>query len=105
MLCKTSVRLKAAFVASQQTCGSRRLVTAMQIQGIKVGRYKVHCLKHQAALKAVWKRKFIHSTDSKHDLPVACNVLNRQFNSPAPNIAYVSGITYIRTVRQRPTLS
>lgn len=30
-------------------------------------------------------------------MPVASNVLNRQFNPSAPNLAYVSDITYIRT--------
>jgi len=51
----------------------------------------------KAALKPVWKRKFIHTTDSKHNLPVAANVFNRQFNPVAPDRAYVSHITYIRT--------
>jgi putative transposase len=60
------------------------------------GRYKVRSLMRQAALKPVWKRKFVHTTDSKHDLPIAANVLNRQFNPTAPNLAYVSDITYIR---------
>jgi putative transposase len=35
--------------------------------------------------------------DSKHDLPVAENLLNRQFNPAAPNQAWTSDITYIRT--------
>ncbi|WP_442920642.1 IS3 family transposase [Massilia sp. S19_KUP03_FR1] len=39
----------------------------------------------------------MHTTDSKHDLPIAENVLNRQFNPPTPDMAYVSDITYIRT--------
>ena len=96
-LCKTSVHLKAAFMASHQSYGSRRLVTAMKNQGFKIGRYKVRSLMRKASLKPVWKRKFIHTTDSKHNLPVAANVLNRQFNPAAPNMAYVSDITYIRT--------
>lgn len=97
VLCKASVHLKAAFTASHQSYGSRRLVTAMKNQGIEIGRYKVRSLMRKAALKPVWKRKFIHTTDSKHGLPVADNVLNRQFNPVAPNKAYVSDITYIRT--------
>jgi transposase InsO family protein len=48
-------------------------------------------------LRATWKRKFVHTTDSKHDLPVAGNVLGRQFDVMAPNRAWVSDITYIRT--------
>ncbi|WP_413770970.1 DDE-type integrase/transposase/recombinase [Janthinobacterium aquaticum] len=39
----------------------------------------------------------MHTTDSKHDLPVAADVLNRQFNPVVPYLAYVSDITYIRT--------
>lgn len=97
VLCKASVHLKAAFMASHQSYGSRRLVTAMQNQGIQIGRHKVRSLMRKAALKPVWKRKFIHTTHSRHDLPVAANVLNRQFNPVAPDTAYVSDITYIST--------
>ena len=78
--CKASIHLKAAFMASHQSYGSRRLVTAMANAGVQLGRFKVRRLMRQAALKPVWKRKFVHTTDSKHGLPVAANVLNRQFN-------------------------
>lgn len=97
MVCKVSVHLKAEFQASGQSYGSRRLVSAMTNAGFHIGRFKVRRLMRQAALKPVWKRKFVHTTDSKHDLPIAANVLNRQFNPPTPDMAYVSDITYIRT--------
>lgn len=97
ILCKASVHLRAAFMESQQSYGSRRLVTAMANQGFEIGRHKVRSLMRKAALKPVWKRKFVHTTDSKHDLPIAANVLDRQFNPAAPNLAYVCDITYIRT--------
>lgn len=97
VLCKTSVHLKAAFAVSHQSYGSRRLVTALEMQGIQIGRYKARSLMRKAGLKPVWKRKFIHTTDSKHDLPIAANLLDRQFNPDAPNVAWVSDITYIRT--------
>lgn len=77
VLCKTRVHLKAAFVASRQSYGSRRLVTALGNQGIQIGCYKVRSLMREANLKPVWKRKFIHTTDSKHNLPIAANVLAR----------------------------
>lgn len=48
-------------------------------------------------LTALWKRKFVHTTDSKHGLAVADNVLNRQFNPAAPDQVWVADITYIRT--------
>ncbi len=97
MFCKESVHLRAAFMSSGQSYGSRRLVTALANNGLQIGRYKVRRLMQQASLKPVWKRKFVHTTDSKHALPVAPNVLARQFNPAAPNLAYVSDITYIRT--------
>ena len=84
-------------MASHQSYGSRRLVTAMANQGFLIGRYKVRRLMRQAGLKPVWKRKFIHTTNSKHNLPVAANILNRQFNPVAPDKVYVTDITYIRT--------
>ncbi len=97
LLCKASVHLKAAFAASHQSYGSRRLLTALENQGIQIGRYKARSLMRQAGLKPVWKRKFIHTTDSNHKLPVADNILERQFNPEPPNTAFVTNITYIRT--------
>jgi transposase InsO family protein len=92
-----TVRLKAAFAASGRSYGSRRLAAALQAQGPAVGRYRVRRLMREAALRPVWKRKFVHTTDSKHELPVAENLLNRQFDVAAPNQAWTSDITYIRT--------
>ena len=97
VLCKDGVHLQAAFAASHQSYGSRRLVRALEAQGIQIGRYRVRSLMRQAGLKPVWKRKFIHTTDSRHNLPIAANILDRQFSPAAPNMAYVSDITYIRT--------
>ena len=96
-VCKASVHLRAAFASSGQSYGSRRLVTALVNNGLQIGRYKVRRLMRQGGLKPVWKRKFTHTTDSKHGLPVAPNLLARQFNPAAPNVAYASDITYIRT--------
>ena len=96
-MCKATVHVRAAFAASHQSYGSRRLVTALSNRGVSVGRFKVRRLMRQAGLRPVWKRKFVHTTDSKHDLPIAPNILARQFNPAAVNIAYVSDITYVRT--------
>ena len=51
----------------------------------------------QLKLRARWSRKFRHTTDSKYSLPVADNVLDRQFNPVQANQARVCDITYIRT--------
>lgn len=89
--------VKAAFSASGRCYGSRRLSVAMRANGYHFGRCKVRRLMRQYGLSASWKRKFVHTTDSKHELPVAENLLNRQFDPEVPNQAWTSDITYIRT--------
>ena len=96
-VCETSVHLKAAFAASGGAYGSRRLRTAMASRGVVVGLYRLRRLMRQHGLRSVWKRKFVHTTDSKHALPISPNVLGRQFNPTGPNQAWVADITYIRT--------
>lgn len=96
-VCSTSVHLKAAFAASGRTYGSRRLCTALQLRGITIGRHRVRSLMQVHQLRSIWKRKFTHTTDSRHSMVVSSNVLDRQFARALPNQAWVSDITYIRT--------
>ena len=96
-VCAASVHLKAAFAASHKAYGSRRLTTAMAERGMAMGRHRVRTLMRQSGLRPVWRRKFVHTTDSKHTMGVSANVLNRQFEQVLPNQAWVSDITYIRT--------
>lgn len=97
LICAHTVHLKVAFAASGRSYGSRRLVAALKAKGIQIGRYKVRRLMRQAQIKPVWSRKPVLSTSRQHELPMANNVLNRQFNPPAPNQAWVSDMTYVRT--------
>jgi transposase InsO family protein len=96
-VCVASVKLQAAFAASGRSYGSRRLRAALSHDGLAIGRYRVRKLMKRCQLRPVWKRKFVHTTDSKHDLPISPNVLNRQFEAAGTNQAWVSDITYIRT--------
>ena len=52
---------------------------------------------NQHGIKARGKRKFIVTTDSKHNLPIAPNLLNRNFQPDAPDCVWTSDITYIQT--------
>jgi len=96
-VCAASVHLKAAFAASGRTYDSRRLRAALDMSGVTMGRHRVRSLMRSNGLHPVWKRKFMHTTDSKHTMPVSPNVLARQFEKQQPNQAWVSDITYIRT--------
>ncbi len=97
--CVLSLPLQTAFHASGGNYGSRRLCAALKAQGLHAGRYRVRRLMKQQGLKARWKRKFVHTTDSRHELPIAPNLLQRRFNPGAPDQAWVADITYIRTGR------
>ena len=96
-VCPTSTHLRAAFTASGRCYGSRRLRAVLHAQGLRVGRYRIRTLMRINGLRPVWRRKFIHTTDSRHGLPIADNVLNRHFTPATANAAWVSDITYIRT--------
>ncbi|WP_368491623.1 IS3 family transposase [Pseudomonas sp. Hg5Tf] len=79
------MQLKASFAASGGCYGSRPLRKELRAKGMEVGVYKTRRLMRANGLRSAWKRKFVHTTNSKHDLPVAENVLNRQFEPEAVN--------------------
>jgi len=70
-------------------------------QGIRVGKQRVQRLMQKHGIQARGKRKFrVATTDSRHDLPIAPNVLDRNFIVAAPNLAWVGDSTYIATGAQ-----
>ena len=82
---------------SKSTYGTRRMSDEVQESGSSCGRYRARTLMNMAGVKARQKKKFKVTTDSKHKLPVAPNLLQRQFTTAEPNQAWVSDITYIWT--------
>ena len=66
-------------------------------RGIRVGKERVRKLMQRHGIKARGKRKFVVTTDSKHNLPIAPNLLARNFSPEAPNQVWASDITYIAT--------
>jgi len=66
-------------------------------RGIRVGKLRVQQAMQTHGIKARGKRKFVVTTDSKHALPIAPNLLNREFTVDAPNSVWTSDITYIAT--------
>ena len=95
--CALGASLRVLFLASGGCYGSRRLQAALANQGMAVGRHRVRRLMKAQGLRSRWKRKFIHTTQSDHDLPVAENLLDRRFAPVASNRAWAADITYIRT--------
>ena len=62
-----------------------------------MGVNRIKRLRKLAHIKCIHKRKFRVTTDSKHKLPVAPNLLNPQFTQSAPNKVWVADITDIPT--------
>ena len=82
---------------SRQRYGSYRIWRALLQLGVRCGRNRVVRLMRHAGLKSRRSRKFKATTNSKHNLPVAPNLLNQNFKTTAPNQVWVSDITYIGT--------
>jgi transposase InsO family protein len=92
-------RMKALFAQSRDSLGSRGMVRQLRQDGHIVGRYRVRRLMKRLGLLVKIKRRYRITTQSRHDLPVAGNVLNREFNPASPNRAWVTDITYVWTVQ------
>lgn len=58
---------------------------------------RIKRLRKKLGLRCKQKRKFKVTTDSRHGLPVAPNLLERRFSVSAPNQVWVSDITYLAT--------
>ena len=77
--------------------GWPRMHKELLARGIRVGKDRVRKLMKQHGIKAKTKRKFVVTTDSRHNLPVAPDLVQRRFNPEAPNQLWSGDITYIAT--------
>lgn len=91
------VLIKAAHKKSNKTYGSPRIHQQLLKDGERCSEVRVAKLMANNGIRAERKRKFVVTTDSKHDHPVAENVLDRQFDVSEPNKVWGSDITYIWT--------
>ena len=90
--------VKALAAMSQNSYGSRQMSKNLQNKGYSVGRYKARSLMRKANVQSKQRRCYRITTDSRHMLPVASNILNREFTVTIPNSAWVTDITYLRTL-------
>jgi putative transposase len=91
------VEIKAAMVRGRGTYGSPRVHDDLRAHGIRVSKKRIERLMRENDLVARQKRRFVHTTDSDHQHPIAPNVLERNFETKAPNEAWVGDVTYIPT--------
>jgi putative transposase len=90
--------ISSAYAENRGAYGWPRIWRQLRAQGIRVGKQRVQRLMQQHGIRARGKRRFrVTTTDSRHDLPIAPNLLNRNFTVAAPNQAWVGDLTYIAT--------
>ena len=89
--------IQEIFTKSRATYGTRRIRQSLLRQNLSVGRGRIGRLMGAAGLACKTKRKFKATTDSKHNLPVAENLLDRQFTADKPDQVYAGDITTIHT--------
>ncbi len=89
--------IQAVFKKSRATYGTRRLQKSLSNQNRRVSRRRIGRLMREADLACKTNRKFKATTNSKHDMPIAPNQLDRQFTVIQPNQVYAGDITYIHT--------
>jgi transposase InsO family protein len=89
--------IKAIASEVKDEYGWPRIWKALLTKGVRVGKERVRKLMQLHGIRARGKRKFVTTTDSKHNLPVAANLLDRQFQVDQPNRVWSTDITYVAT--------
>ena len=91
-------QIRSIHAESRATYGSPRVFAELRCRGRVVGRHRVARMMRTAGLTAIVRRRCRRTTDSSHDLPVAENLLDRDFVAERPNQKWVTDITYIWTL-------
>ena len=78
--------------------GSPRVHAALRTQGRGSSRGRIERLMRRYGIRAIMARpRRVRTTDSRHDLPIAPNLIARDFTAEAPNRVWLADITYIPT--------
>lgn len=95
---KLVLQIKVIHAENHQVYGSPRIYTELADQGVCCSEKRVARLMRQHGICAKQAlRRRVRTTDSNHDLPVAPNILDRQFTATKPGQKWVGDITYIPT--------
>lgn len=89
--------IRAIHAASKGEYGWPRVWRQLLAQGERVGKDRVRHMMKRHGIRAKHKKKYVVTTDSKHALPIAPNLLERNFRPSAPDRVWSGDITYIET--------
>ena len=91
------VHIKAIHAELKEEYGWPKMWKELLACGMRVGKVRVRKTMQLHGIKARGKRKFVVTTDSKHNRPIAPNLLVRDFTPEAQNRLWTSDITYVAT--------
>lgn len=94
---RLDAQVAAIHRASRRCYGRERIHRQMRELRAPVGRERIRKSLQRQGLRPVYRRPYRVTTDSKHDKPVAPNLLGRRFDGWTPNQAWVADITYVLT--------
>jgi putative transposase len=89
--------MKAIHAEVKAAYGSRRMHRELAARGHRISLARVERLMREHSIRARHRRRFKATTDSKHSMPVADNLLRRNFAPPEPDRVWAGDITYIQT--------
>lgn len=91
------VEIKAVHQKSRQTYGSPRIHAELRARGILFNLKRIVRLMRRYGIRGIVRRRFVVTTKSEHEYPIAPNTLNRQFHAGDSNRVWLTDITYIAT--------
>ena len=92
-----AAQIQQVHAASRRTDGSPRVHAELRAQGTCCSAKRVARLMRLGGIRACRPRRQRRTTDSRHTLPVAANLLDRAFGAPAANTKWAADITYVET--------
>lgn len=94
---RLQLEVLAAHQRTRESYSTERLHDDLTGRGVRISKYRTRKLRTQLGIRCKQVKKFKVTTDSKHNHPVAENLLNQEFKATAPNQVWVTDITYIPT--------
>ena len=94
---RLEAEIKAAHQRTRGLSGPERLQVDLAKHGVRVGVHRIKRIRKKLGIRCKQAKKFKVTTDSRHNLAVAENLLAQEFEVEKPNQTWVSDITYVHT--------
>ena len=94
---RLDTEIREIYDSSKGRYGSPKITQELRDRGRRVGKNRVAKRMRKAGLRSKIRRQYRVTTNSKHNFPVAPNLLERNFTAQAPDKVWVSDITYLAT--------